>query len=202
MPRKKCPWFPGAKYHLRVRGVRRTNLFHDDEDRDIYLFLLEMAIQLFPFTLHTYCLMTNHIHLQIQTKNSPPSTIMKYINTKCAKYFNKKYHHSGHVFDKRYGKDLIDSSEYELELSKYIHLNPLKAGMVDRLEDYPWSSYPTYVLNVKSTIVSTEQILSYFQEPRIQNYEKYIKSRYADMSFSKSSKIIFSNFDAEKDEYQ
>jgi putative transposase len=182
--------------------VRRTNLFHDDEDRAMYLSLLEMANQLFPFTLHSYCLMTNHIHLQIKTENSPPSTIMKYINTKYAKYFNKKYHHSGHVFDKRYGKDLIDSSDYELELSKYIHLNPLKAGMVDRVEDYPWSSYPTYVRNILSTIVTTEQILSYFSEPRIQHYEKYIKSRYTDMSFSDSGKIIFSNLAAEKDEYQ
>jgi putative transposase len=175
MPRPKIPWYPGAKYHITSRGVRRTNLFHDQEDREMYLSLLETAMKLYPFIIHTYCLMTNHIHLQIQTTQFPPGTIMKFINTKYAKYFNQKYHHSGHVFDKRYRKDLIDSSEYELELSKYIHLNPLKANMVERLEDYPWSSYPVYVGLINSSLVETSQILSYFPEPQVKHYEAYLK---------------------------
>jgi putative transposase len=191
LPRKKIVWFPGAKYHITSRGVRRTNLFRDEEDREKYLSLLELAMKLYPFTLHTYCLMTNHVHLQIQTKNSPPSMIMKYMNTNYAKYFNKKYHHFGHVFDKRYGAELIDSSEYELDLSKYIHLNPLKAGMVERLEDYKWSSYLVYVHKVQSTFVSTKQILSYFPEPQSQLYEKYLKSGFIDLSFTDDGMLFF-----------
>jgi putative transposase len=106
--------------------------------------------------------MTNHIHLQIQSHETSISKIMNFINTKYAKYFNKKYHHSGHVFEKRFGSELIDTSEYELELSKYIHLNPLKANMVNKLEDYPWSSYHVYAQLVNSSLVETKQILSHF----------------------------------------
>jgi putative transposase len=118
-------------------------------------------------TLHTFCLMTNHIHLQIQSHDTSISKIMNFINTKYAKYFNKKYHHSGHVFEKRFGSELIDTSEYELELSKYIHLNPLKANMVTKLEDYPWSSYLAYAQLVNSSLVETKQILSHFPEPKV-----------------------------------
>jgi putative transposase len=202
LPRQKHPWYTGAKYHITSRGVRRTNLFHDNEDREIYLSLLELAMKLYPFILHTYCLMTNHIHLQIETKNSPPGTLMRYINTKYAKYFNKKYHHSGHVFDKRYGKELIDSSEYEIELSKYIHLNPLKANMVERLEDYQWSSYPVYVHLSTSTLVTTKQILSYFPEPQSQQYEKYVKSGSTGLSFSEHGLPILQNEEIDEEEYQ
>lgn len=191
MARKGRIWFPGAKYHITSRGVRRTVLFQNDEDREKYLSLMEEAKNRYVFILHTFCLMTNHIHLQIETKNTPPGMIMNYINTKYARYFNKKYHHSGHVFDKRYGAEHIDSSEYELDLSKYIHLNPLKANMVTKLEDYRWSSYRIYVLLEKSSLVHTNQILSYFPEPQIQNYEKYIRSGYMDVSFSDSGKLLF-----------
>jgi putative transposase len=199
LARKDRPWFSGAKYHITGRGVRRTMLFHDDEDRDKYLALVEEAMIRYGFILHTYCLMTNHVHLQIETTKTPPGTIMRHLNTKYARYFNKKYHHSGHVFDKRYGAELINSSEYELDLSKYIHLNPLKANMVGKLEDYGWSSYRVYVLIEKSSLVSTKQILSYFPEPKVQNYEKYVKSGFTDVTFLESGKIIFSEDERRND---
>lgn len=178
MARKNRPWFPGAKYHIISRGVRRTNLFYDNKDREKYLSIVEEARERYGFTLHTFCLMTNHIHLQIESTENPPGEFMRYINTKYAKYFNNKYDHSGHVFDKRYGAELIDSPEYELDLSKYIHLNPLKANMVKKLEDFRWSSYRTYVLLENSPLINTKQILSYFSEPQSQNYEKYIKEKW------------------------
>lgn len=191
LPRKRRSWFPGAKYHITVRGIRRTNLFHDREDRDFYLSLLEESKGRYPFILHTFCLMTNHIHLQIQSKDTSISKIMNFINTKYAKYFNKKYHHSGHVFEKRYGSELIDSSEYELELSNYIHLNPLKANMVAKLEDYPWSSYPAYAQLVTSSLVETKQILSYFPEPQVEQYKAYLrKAGYNRLTFSDSGELL------------
>jgi putative transposase len=191
LPRKRRSWFPGAKYHITVRGIRRTNLFHDKEDRDFYLALLEEAKDRYPFILHTFCLMTNHIHLQLQSKDISISRIMNFINTKYAKYFNKKYHHSGHVFEKRFSSELVDSSEYELELSKYIHLNPLKANMVTNLEDYPWSSYPAYAQLVNSTLVETKRILSYFPEPQVEQYEAYLrKSGYSRLTFSDSGELM------------
>lgn len=199
MSRKPHPWFPGAKFHITVRGVRRTNLFHDKEDREFYLSLLLEARCRYPFILHTFCLMTNHIHLQLQTKTSPPGKVMQIINTKYAKYFNKKYHHSGHVFEKRYGAELVDNSEYELELSKYIHLNPLKANMVNHLEDYPWSSYLVYAGLVQSSLVETKQILSYFPEPQIELYLAYLKKAgYTHLTFSECGELIMNNEEIEK----
>ncbi|MEQ6388011.1 transposase [Bacillaceae bacterium S4-13-58] len=103
MARKKRIWYPNAKYHITSRGIRRTTLFYDDEDRLEYLRLLEETKLLFPFILHTYCLMANHIHLQMETLNFPTGHIMKHLHTKYAKHFNQKYHFSGHVFESRYG---------------------------------------------------------------------------------------------------
>ncbi|MFT8319912.1 MAG: transposase [Bacillus sp. (in: firmicutes)] len=94
-----------------------------------------------PFVLPSYCLMTNHIHLQIETIHHPTGSIMKYLHSQYATYFNKKYHFTGHVFESRYGSELITSLEYELKVNRYIHLNPIRVKVVAVLEDYKWSSY-------------------------------------------------------------
>lgn len=182
MVRKKRDWFPGSMYHITARGIRRSSLFHGDEDREKFLSLLGEAKVRYPFILHAYCLMTNHIHLQIETVDFPASKIMQILNSRYGRYFNRKYHYSGHVFDKRYGSELVDSQGYELELSKYIHLNPLKANMVVKLEDYRWSSYRTYALIEKSPLVATSRLLSYFPYPQSTNYIHYVKASYTDLS--------------------
>lgn len=176
MPRKPRTWFPGAMYHITSRGIRKNSLFEDEVDRYKYLSLIVETKERYPFTLHSYCLMTNHIHLQLETHESPPEKIMQFLNLSYAKYFNKKYSYSGHVFDNRYFRELIDSVEYELQVSKYIHLNPLSAGIVKSLEDYPWSSYRTYVFREPNPLITTDKILAYFQEPQNYHYENYIKT--------------------------
>jgi putative transposase len=181
MGRKRRAWFPGAKYHITSRGNRKSTLFYDDEDRMKYLSFLKESKNRFPFTLHSFCLMTNHTHLQLQTSDSSPTIIMSHLNTKFAKYFNKKYDFTGHVFEKRYGAELLDSLDYEFDVSKYIHLNPLKAGLVNELEDYPWSSYNAYVNGEVNELVDTKQLLSYFPAPASKHYEKYIKTPLVDL---------------------
>lgn len=125
--------------------------------------------------------MTNHTHLQLQTSDTSPKIIMSHLNTKFAKYFNKKYDFTGHVFEKRYGAELLDSLDYEFDVSKYIHLNPLKAGLVNKLEDYPWSSYNAYVNGEVNELVDTKHLLSYFPAPASKHYEKYIKTPLVDL---------------------
>ncbi|MEH6905682.1 transposase [Neobacillus drentensis] len=98
MVRSVRTWFQGAKYHVTSRGIRKSSLFFDEEDFEKYLTLLKETKERYPFILHTYCLMSNHTHLQIETKDTPLSLIMKHLNTKFAKYFNRKYNFSGHVF--------------------------------------------------------------------------------------------------------
>jgi putative transposase len=183
MARKQRVWYPGAIYHITSRGIRKGILFYDDFDRRKYLSLLAEAKERFNFSLHAFCLMTNHVHLQIETHDTSPAKIMQYLNTKYGRYFNKKYEFTGHVFDKRYGSEIVVSAEYEIDLSKYIHLNPLKAKLVTDLGDYEWSSYRTYAQLEKSPLVTTGRILSYFGEPRSQNYINYLKAPFKDLSF-------------------
>ena len=180
MPRKKRIWYPGARFHITSRGIRRTSLFHDAEDREKYLRLLAETKVLKPFVLQTYCLMTNHIHLQLETLHHPTSEIIKYLHTNYAKYFNRKYHFNGHVFESRYGSELIDSIEYELEVNRYIHLNPIRANMVKDLKDYKWSSYSDYIYSCKSSFVSTERIFTFFPEPKVDNYLKFLHAKEID----------------------
>ncbi|WP_254119772.1 transposase [Bacillus sp. FJAT-29790] len=189
MARKRRDWFPGAKYHITSRGIRRTALFHDDADRLHYLGLLGETKSRHPFILHTYCLMTNHIHLQLETITTPTGIIMKHLHNKYAKYFNKRNEYQGHVFENRYGAEWIDSAVYELDVSKYIHLNPLKANIVRKLEDYPWSSYRSYVLNEENPLVTTKHILSYFPDPQPKSYDIYLTSGFCDPEIGEDGKI-------------
>ncbi|GAA0486438.1 hypothetical protein GCM10008986_09790 [Salinibacillus aidingensis] len=151
MGRQKRIWFPGANLHITTRGVRRTTLFHEDDDFLEYLRILEEVKQTKPFTLHAYCLMTNHVHLQMQPHEHHPGRILQQVHLNYAKYFNKKYKFTGHVFESRYASEYLHNVEYELEVNKYIHLNPLRANMVSELNDYKWSSYFDYVDRERST---------------------------------------------------
>ncbi|MGO4888167.1 transposase [Anaerobacillus sp. MEB173] len=176
MPRKNRYWFPGAMYHITKRGNRKSPLFFDDGDRNKYFEILEETRTLYPFLLHSYCLMTNHIHLQLETIDDEISIIMKKVNTTYAKYFNKKYDYVGHVFQGRYNAELIDSKLYEIDVSKYIHLNPCVAKMVIKPEDYRWSSYKAYIFHEQNPHVHTKRILSYFPEPHLYYYKFFVES--------------------------
>ncbi|WP_286229731.1 transposase [Neobacillus mesonae] len=190
MARNGRIWFEGAKYHVTSRGIRRSSLFFDDEDYQKYLSLLEATMYKHPFKLHSFCLMTNHTHLQIETMKTPLSTIMKKLNTNYAKYINKKYEFTGHVFEKRYGAELLNSPEYEIDVSKYIHLNPVEAGMVNAPEDYPWSSYRAFIYGAKIPLVDPKYILSYFPEPPSQHYQRFMKLTPMDKLYWKDGKLF------------
>ncbi|EKN70182.1 hypothetical protein BABA_06526 [Neobacillus bataviensis LMG 21833] len=192
MARRVRLWYEGAKYHVTSRGIRKSSLFFEDEDFKKYLSYIEETKDRYPFQLHSYCLMTNHTHLQLETHETPLSTIMKHLNTKYAKYFNQKYDFSGHVFDKRYGAEHLNSREYEIDVSKYIHLNPVEAGMVTAPEEYPWSSYRTYLYgeSEKNPHVNPNPILAFFPDPQPQYYQQYIQSLVTDKFFWEDGKII------------
>lgn len=175
MARKNRVWYPGAMYHITSRGNRRGALFYDHEDHLMYLELLEETRRRYPFHLHAYCLMTNHIHLQLETIDHHLQHIMKKLNFRYAIYFNKRHNYVGHAFQGRYGAEIIETKEYQLETNRYIHLNPVEANMVISPEDYRWSSYSTYVTNIDNPHVTTEKMLNYFPEPVKCNYRKFVK---------------------------
>jgi putative transposase len=177
LSRKPRVWFPGAMYHITNRGNRRSSIFYDNQDRLNYLELLEETRAKYPFHLHSYCLMTNHIHLQLETIQIHPKEIMKMLNSRYALYFNKRHRLVGHVFQGRYGAELINTTDYFLEVSKYIHLNPVEANMVRLPQSYPWSSYSTYISHQLNPHITTEKILSLFSEPQKENYRQYVEGK-------------------------
>ncbi|ASF40806.1 transposase [Halobacillus halophilus] len=167
MPNPKRIWYPRACFHITARGNRKTDIFYEPSDRYRYLQFLTEAKQSYPFKIHAYCLMTNHIHLLVETINHPPGTFMKDVHSKYAMYFNKKYDYVGHLFQGPYKADLQGDVNALLQVSRYIHLNPCRALITSKPETYKWSSYPHYLslLPYPSSIVTTSTILSYFKSP-------------------------------------
>ena len=177
MPKKKRVWYPGAMYHIMSRGNRKQELFRNRIDYKYYLNILKLVKEDYPFSLSSYCLMKNHVHLQVKTKKIEIWKIMKQINLYYAKYFNKKYDLVGHVFQGRYKSKLIVDATYNIGLSRYIHLNPVAAKLVSKPEQYKWSSYKIYIEESENDLVDINNIFSYYslKDPK-GRYKKYCES--------------------------
>lgn len=177
MPKKKRIWYPGAIYHIMSRGNRKKDLFRNKIDYQYYLNILKLIKKDYPFSLSSYCLMKNHVHLQIKTKGIEIWKIMRQINLYYAKYFNKKYNLVGHVFQGRYKSKIIVDAAYNIGLSRYIHLNPVAAKIVSKPEHYNWSSYKIYIGEKKDSLVDIDNVLSYYNfKNRAARYKKYCES--------------------------
>lgn len=137
--------YPGAFYHVTSRGNDRKAVFRSKRDREKFLDYLESATLKYDAVVHAYCLMDNHYHIFLETPSGNLPQIMHHINGAYTTYFNVKGDRSGHLFRGRYKAILVDADEYAKELSRYIHLNPVRAGMVERVEEYKWSSLQDYI---------------------------------------------------------
>ncbi|MGD7023568.1 REP-associated tyrosine transposase [Rossellomorea vietnamensis] len=183
MPRRKRIWFPGAMYHITSRGNRKDTIFHEKDDYIYYLHLLEKAQKRFPFKLHSYCLMPNHIHLLIETETHSPSVIIHYIHSLYARYFNNKYRYIGHLFQNRFDDKIIKDWKHMMDTSRYIHLNPVKAGMVKNPEKYPWSSYKTFIANYEEPIINSNKIIENLCGGSKKTYKSYVELNLSKGSF-------------------
>ncbi|NQD65121.1 transposase [Bacillus haikouensis] len=157
---KKREWSPGFTYHITARGNRKYNIFRNKDDRLMYLNYLEDAKQKYPFILHSYCLMTNHIHLLLQTENDPPGKIIHQIHYRYARYFNKKNGFQGHLFEGPYRSTLIKNNKQLIDTSCYIHLNPVRAGIGNEPDGYRWSSYRSFITNRINIHVNQDRVLA------------------------------------------
>ncbi|BDV43603.1 transposase [Geotalea uraniireducens] len=142
--------YPGAYYHVTSRGNERKDIFKSRRDREKFLDYLSSATERYGAAVHAYCLMSNHYHLLLETPEGNLSEIMRHINGAYTTYFNIKRKRSGHLFQGRYKAILIEADEYLVELSRYIHLNPVKAGMVEKPEQHKWSSYQGFTGQCKA----------------------------------------------------
>lgn len=156
MPRKARITSNSGLYHIVARGNGKQILFEDDEDYERFLDTLKRYRDEEHFEIIAYCLMDNHFHLLLHADKGL-DRIMKKISGSYAFYFNEKYARSGHLFQDRYSSEPIDDDRYLLAVVRYIHNNPLKAGIASR-EEYPWSSWHEYTGH--TDLVSTALILS------------------------------------------
>src|SRR5208337_2606050 len=150
--------FPGAFYHIIVRGNHRQDIFLNEQDRLEYLSRVSHYKEKTGFILYAYVLMSNHVHLLIETPKSPVSKIMQLINFTYTHYFNRKYGKVGHLFQGRYKAILCDRDEYLLGLVRYIHLNPVRANIVSLPHEHLWSSHSEY-LGLKKGLADTDRVL-------------------------------------------
>lgn len=168
--------YAGAHYHVTARGNEQKDVFKNQRDRERFLSYLESSVVRYEAVIHAYCLMSNHYHLIIETPSANLSQIMQHINGAYTNYFNIKRKRSGHLFQSRYKAILIEADEYAKELSRYIHLNPVRAVMVTRPEEYRWSSYTDYIVERKAPDwLTTKLILGYFGTDKTapKNYRKF-----------------------------
>ena len=137
--------YPGALYHITSRGNERKEIFRKDGDRQYFCEILADYHDRLNINIHSFVLMNNHYHLILETPQGNLLKVMHGINGRYTGYFNRKYGRKGHLFQGRYKGILVDKDAYLLQLSRYVHLNPVKAGIVDKPERHVWSSYPSFV---------------------------------------------------------
>jgi REP element-mobilizing transposase RayT len=136
--------FEGAWYHVMSRGNERRRIVRDDDDRTRRLDWLRRTVETYGWHLHAFVLMDNHDHLYVETPEANLSPGMQHLNGSYTSYFNRRHRRSGHLFQGRYKAQLIENEGHFWEVSRYIHLNPVRARLADRPEDWRWSSYRGY----------------------------------------------------------
>ena len=170
--------FSGALYHLTSRGDRQEDIFEDDADRVSFLSVLDKVCGTYNWVCHAYCLMSNHYHLLIETPDANLSKGMRQLNGVYTQTHNRTHGRSGHVFQGRYKAILVQKENYLLELSRYIVLNPVRAGMVRSAKEWPWSSYRATVgQSTGIDCLYVDGLLSAFGQRRkmaIERYKKFV----------------------------
>ncbi|HYD61601.1 MAG TPA: transposase [Noviherbaspirillum sp.] len=133
--------FESALYHVTTRGDRREPIFEDDADREALLEVVRQGVERFDVVVYAYCLMSNHYHFVLQTRQPNLSRLMRHVNGVYTQAYNRRHRKVGHLFQGRFKAEVVDGDSYFLEVCRYVDLNPVRAGMVKRPEDWAWSSY-------------------------------------------------------------
>ena len=176
MPRVQREKGEFSTYHIIQRGNERKSIFLNDEDKERFIAILIKTREKYNFLVYCYCLMDNHVHLIINDNGNDISKIMKSINVSYAAYFNRIYQRYGHLFQDRFRSEIINDDAYLLEVSRYIHNNPVKARMVGKPEDYRWSSYNSFLDKTDNMgdLLDTGKILACFSDKKQQAMDEYI----------------------------
>lgn len=186
MPRIAREYSEIRVYHITIRGIDKQNIFFEEKDKYKFLKIVEDLKNKYNYEIYAYCLMDNHVHLVIFDKEQQLSKIMQSIEITYAFYFNKKYDRIGHLFQNRFFNKKVEDRKYMLQLCRYIHQNPQKAG-ISKTEDYKWSSYKEYISSPR--IISDKLLLSIFSEDIESARKEFIKFHEKDVDENKESEI-------------
>lgn len=178
MARKPRIHYPGAIYHVMLRGNAGEKIFFNDSNRKYFYELIADGIRRYEYRIHAFCLMSNHVHFAIQVGDRLLSSIMQNLAFRYARMINTQKGRVGHLFQGRYKAILIDSDHYIKELVRYIHLNPVRARMISNVNTYRWSSHRAYLGLEKIVWLTTDWVLSFFSEEKVEarnRYKQFIK---------------------------
>jgi len=145
MPRRAREKSSTGIYHVLIRGIDKQVIFNDVEDNEKFIEIIKECKAICEFDLYGYCLMGNHVHFLLKEGKEKLEQVIKRIGTRYVHWYNKKYMRSGPLFQDRYKSEPVESEPYCITVLRYIHQNPKKAGICKSVDDYTWSSYPSYL---------------------------------------------------------
>lgn len=175
--------YENACYHVTCRGNGQQQIFLADFDRTKFLELLARSVETYRVRLIAFVLMTNHFHLVVKTPHANLQELMRHFNISYTAYFNKRHGRSGHLYQGRYKAFLIDADSYLLEVSRYLHLNPVHTIQLansteeqarEYLRNYQWSSYPDYISSRRYPFLALDEVLGYFKGDRL-SYRNFVE---------------------------
>lgn len=181
MPRQARLDIPGALHHIMVRGINKSPIFKDDEDKSRFLERLGQIVSKGNCSIYAWVLMDNHVHILFKSGKDGISTVMRKVLSWYAQYFNHRHRRTGHLFENRYKSILCDEENYLLALIRYIHLNPVRAKMLTsrgELNRYPWSGHRTLIGKAKNAWMDVDHALSQFGTTRrkaVNEYQRFIQ---------------------------
>jgi len=168
--------YPEAVYHITSRGNARNKIFSDDQDREIFLSTLDAVVTRYNWLCHAYCLMDNHYHLMVETPDANLSIGMRQLNGVYTQRYNRRHRKTGHLFEGRFKAILVQKDNYLLQLCRYVVLNPVGAGVVEKPEAWRWSSYQaTAGLRREPGYLRTDWILGLFSSKKTVGQRQYRK---------------------------
>ncbi|MDR3490959.1 MAG: transposase [Gammaproteobacteria bacterium] len=172
MPRPLRIEYSGAWYHVMNRGINHMPIFTENKHRDMFLHLLKEISTLFQIEIHSYCLMDNHYHILLRTPIANLGKAMRHLNGVYTQRYNRITKRDGSLFRGRYKAILIEAERYLIHVSRYIHLNPVAAKLVQQAHDFKWSSYRFYLANTFQEWLHTSHILNFFENTK--RYSEFI----------------------------
>jgi len=181
-------------YHIMLRGINRQAIFEDDEDIQRLLETIVRYKEICKYEVYAYCIMSNHVHLLLKETEDAISNVVKRISGSYVFWYNKKYERCGHLFQERYKSEAVENDEYFLTVLRYIHQNPIKAGMVKDISTYKWNSYNEYIK--EAVVINEDFVLGMFSNDKAKAIELFCKFNYQknnDMCLEDEDKIRVSD---------